>query len=93
MDDEMRFTLIRIFNMLFNIMEAAILIDIVLSFIGRGMRNSFTELIKTITEPLLAPGRRIQEMIMPGLMIDFSPILAFFLISIMRRIVFTLLIW
>lgn len=76
---------------LFNIMEVALLIDILLSFVGRGFENSVTEFIKTITEPLLAPGRRIQEMIAPGLMIDFSPILAFFLISIMRRIVFRLL--
>lgn len=87
----MRYILIRIFNMIFSIMETAILIDILLSFMGRGVHNSFTEIIKTITEPLLAPGRKIQEMIAPGFMIDFSPILAYFLISIMRKIVDKLL--
>lgn len=87
----MRIILFKVFMILFNIMEVALLIDILLSFVGRGFENSVTEFIKTITEPLLAPGRRIQEMIAPGLMIDFSPILAFFLISIMRRIVFRLL--
>lgn len=76
---------------IFNIMEAAILIDVLLSFIGRGFQNSVTEFIKTITEPLLAPGRRIQEMIAPGFMIDFSPLVALILISIMRKIVFLLI--
>ncbi|WP_243105911.1 YggT family protein [Clostridium tetani] len=91
MDDEMRIVLFKMFSIIFNIMEAAILIDILLSFLGRGMRNSFTELVRTITEPLLAPGKKIQEMIAPGLMLDFSPIFAFFIISIMRKIVFLLI--
>lgn len=70
----------------FNVVEWVILIDVILSFIP--MNNTFTQIIRTITEPLLAPGRRIQERILPGLMIDFSPVFALFMIRLLKSLIF-----
>ncbi|MBM7869359.1 YggT family protein [Clostridium pascui] len=83
----MNVILYKIFSLLFVVMEYAIFAEIILSFVMRGVENKFTYFIHSITEPLLAPGRKIQEKIMPGFMIDFSPILALFIISILRQIV------
>ncbi|WP_315114448.1 YggT family protein [uncultured Clostridium sp.] len=74
----------------FNVVEWAILIDVILSFIP--MNNSFTQIIRTITEPLLAPGRRIQELILPGLMIDFSPVFALFMLNILERLILSIIL-
>lgn len=87
----MNYILYKIFSLLFVIMEYAIFAEIILSFVMRGVENKFTYFLHSITEPLLAPGRKIQEKIMPGLMIDFSPIIAFFIISILRKITFSLI--
>ena len=83
--------LYKVFSLLFVVMEYAIFAEIILSFVMRGVENKFTYFIHSITEPLLYPGRKIQEKIMPGLMIDFSPIVAFFIISILRQITFSII--
>ncbi|MPM63103.1 hypothetical protein SDC9_109983 [bioreactor metagenome] len=83
----MNVILYKIFSLLFVVMEYAIFAEIILSFVTRGVENKFTYFLHSITEPLLAPGRKIQEKIAPGFMIDFSPILALFIISILRQIV------
>lgn len=87
----MNYILFKIFSLLFVVMEYAIFAEIILSFVMRGVENKFTYFLHSITEPLLAPGRKIQEKIMPGFMIDFSPIIAFFIISILRKITFSLI--
>lgn len=87
----MNYILYKIFSLLFVVMEYAIFAEIILSFVMRGVENKFTYFLHSITEPLLAPGRKIQEKIMPGLMIDFSPIIAFFIIAILRKITFSLI--
>lgn len=81
------------FNILFEVIEFSICIDALLSWIPMANNSIFSDVLHTITEPFLKPGRKIQEMIMPGLMIDFSPIIAFLIIGILRRIVYTLLIF
>lgn len=88
----MNYTLIKIINICFNVAEWAILIDVLLSYVPMGRENSITQLVHAITEPLLAPGRKIQEKIIPGLMIDFSPIFAFLILYILRRIVFFIIL-
>lgn len=88
----MNYTLFRIINICFNVAEWAILIDVLLSYVPMGRENSITQLVHTITEPLLAPGRKIQDKIMPGLMIDFSPVFAFLILYILRQIVYTIIL-
>lgn len=57
----------------------------------QGRQNGVTQFLKVFTEPLLAPGRKIQEKIVPGLPIDFSPVLALLILSILSNVVATLL--
>ncbi len=63
--------LVQILQIALNIVTFAILIRVILSWVYR-KSNSFTRLILTFTEPILAPARRL----IPTLGgIDFSPIL------------------
>ncbi|WP_034868815.1 YggT family protein [Clostridium lundense] len=87
----MNYTLIRIINICFSIAEWAILIDVLLSYVPMGRENSVTQLVHAITEPLLAPGRKIQERIIPGLMIDFSPVFALLILYVLKRIVYSII--
>ena len=77
--------------LLFRFLEAAIILDVILSWVMPGRGNAFTDLLHVFTEPFMRPGRMIQQKIMPGLALDFSPIIAFFIIDIVRGIVFTII--
>ncbi|MEW9093663.1 MAG: YggT family protein [Clostridiaceae bacterium] len=74
----------------FNIVEWAIIIDVILSFAP--MNNSFTQILRTITEPLLIPGKRIQERLLPGLMIDFSPVFALLMINLLESLLLSIIL-
>lgn len=87
----MIYTLGVAFSLLFRLIEAAILVDVVLSWIMPGKRGGLIDLLHVFTDPFMMPGRRIQEKLMPGLMIDFSPIIALLILDILRKIVFTIL--
>lgn len=87
----MIYTLGVAFSLLFRLIEAAILVDVVLSWIMPGKRGGLIGLLHVFTDPFMIPGRRIQEKLMPGLMIDFSPIIALLILDILRKIVFTIL--
>lgn len=78
-------------SLLFRLIEGAILIDVILSWIMPGKSNRFIEFLHIFTEPFMAPGRKIQEKIMPGLMIDFSPIIALFILDILQRVIYSIL--
>jgi len=72
-------------SLLFRFLEGAIFLDVILSW------NSFVNLLHVFTEPFMRPGRKLQQKLIPGLMIDFSPIIAFIIIDIIRGIVFSIL--
>lgn len=61
----------------------SILIVIVASFVAQGRSHPALNLLQQITEPLLAPARRLLPT-MGGL--DFSPILVFLLLGVVERI-------
>lgn len=82
----MTFILIKAFNLLFNLLEFFILIDVVLSWVYRG-RNNITDIIHIFTEPFLRPGRKIQDRFIPNTPLDFSPIIAIFIIWILRNVI------
>ena len=83
--------LVTALSLLFRFLEAAIILDVILSWVMPGRGNAFTDLLHVFTEPFMRPGRMIQQRIMPNLPIDFSPIIAFFIIDIIRGIVFTII--
>lgn len=78
-------------SLLFRLLEAAILVDVVLSWIMPGKRGGLIDLLHIFTDPFMIPGRRLQEKLMPGLMIDFSPIIALLILDILRKIIFSIL--
>ena len=78
-------------QMIFNLLELAIFIEVVLSWVYRGGSNQYIELLHKITEPLLEPGRKIQERYLNNMMVDFSPIIALVILMFLRRIVFWIL--
>jgi YggT family protein len=83
--------LYRLFDLIFNVLEFAIFVEVVLSWVYARRTNQYIELLHKVTEPLLEPGRRIQSKYFNNTMIDFSPIIALFLLMILRRIVFFIL--
>lgn len=78
-------------NMLFNILEYAIFIDVILSWVYKGRGNVFIDILHIFTEPFMAPARKIHEKFVPSTMLDFTPIIAYFLIVVLRYIVIAVL--
>jgi YggT family protein len=78
-------------DILFRILEYAIFIDVILSWVYRGRGNAFINLLHTFTEPFMAPARKLQEKLMPAMMLDFSPIIAYFILNILRNISYAVL--
>jgi len=78
-------------NILFNVLEYAIFIDVILSWVYRGRGNTLIDILHIFTEPFMAPARKIHEKLIPSTMLDFSPIIAYFMIVVLRYLVNALL--
>jgi YggT family protein len=66
-----------------------ILIRIVLSWLRISDQNAFTNLVYALTEPILGPIRNVirkSPLGGPGMMLDLSPLAAFFIISLVKDI-------
>lgn len=68
-------------SLVFNILYFLLVIRIILSWVDPDPYNNIVQLIYSVTEPVLAPFRKL-PLIAGGM--DFSPILAFFVIYILR---------
>ncbi len=80
--------LITFFQLLFQILWIAIFGRIILSWIDQGGQWRITQILFEITEPILAPIRRI----MPSMgMIDISPMIAILLLQLLSRVVISAL--
>lgn len=78
-------------SLLFRFLEGAILIDVVLSWVMPGASNRLIDLLHVFTEPFMAPGRIIQQKLLPKFMIDFSPIFALIILDFLERIIFAII--
>lgn len=78
-------------SLLFRFLEGAIFIEVILSWVMPGRSNVFLDFLRIFTEPFMAPGRKIQEKLMPSLMLDFSPIIALFILDILRAVIFSII--
>lgn len=67
-------------------LEILILARTVISFVPSWARTPWGRLISLLTEPILRPLRKRVSVNGPGFGIDFSPMVALFLIDIARRI-------
>ena len=88
----MTFVIIRFLDMLFNILEFAILAECILSWVAPYSQNTFVDIIRSFTRPVLEPCRRLQYRLVPNSPLDFSPIIALFAMDIVKRLVIGILI-
>ncbi|MGQ9824326.1 MAG: YggT family protein [Desulfotomaculales bacterium] len=78
----------RVVNVLFQVYYWLIFIRIVLSFIRHNPYQPLIRFIYEVTEPWLRIFRRF---VPPVGMIDFSPVIAFFALELLRQLVMALL--
>ncbi|AUS96186.1 hypothetical protein CDQ84_04880 [Clostridium thermosuccinogenes] len=76
------------FDLLLAFIEYAILARVLLSWFPISRDNQFIRLLYQITEPILAPVRNLIERTSSGryMMLDFSPIVVFLIIGLIRNI-------
>ncbi|HSH79303.1 MAG TPA: YggT family protein [Herpetosiphonaceae bacterium] len=75
--------LLTFFRLLFQILYIAIFVRIIMSWIDQGGQMRITQILHEITEPILAPIRRI----MPSMgMFDLSPMVAIILLQVLQRL-------
>jgi YggT family protein len=71
-------------DVLFTVISYAILARVILSWFPSAANNPIGKFLFEVTEPILGPIRRI----LPSFgMIDFSPIVAFFLLQILQQLI------
>jgi YggT family protein len=76
-------------GLLINFLILLLVIDVILSWIYRG-NNNLVKVIHIFTEPILLPGRKLQEKLLPNIPVDFSPIIAYAILRILEGIISTL---
>ncbi len=75
-------------NILFGLINLAILIRVIISWVQPDPFNPVVRFIYQITEPILLPFRRL---IPPTGGLDFSPLIAFFVLEFLRRFIMRML--
>ncbi|NOZ75922.1 MAG: YggT family protein [FCB group bacterium] len=81
--------MIALIDFLFQILTLALLVRVVLSWIPHDPRNDIIQWLYRLTDPLIRP---FQQLIPPlGMGIDLSPLLAFFALGILRKLIIWLL--
>lgn len=85
--------LIKAVDVLFKIMEYAILARVLITWLPIPRDNQIIRLLYQITEPILGPVRNIVNKSALGrnMMIDFSPVIAFLIIGLVRNIIIEIL--
>lgn len=74
--------LYRILSLLLWILEIAIIARALISWFDRGMQNPISQLLVQVTEPIIAPIRRVLP---TAGSLDFSPIVAILAIFVLQR--------
>ncbi len=80
--------LIQSIDTLFKIMNVLLIIRVILSWIPHDPFNRLISIVNQLTDPILSP---IKRLLPPLGGIDFSPILAFFLLEIIKTMLIQLL--
>lgn len=77
----------------FRVVYVVLLIRIILSWLTMGRENRLMELLYAITEPILAPIRKLvnrSPLGGPGMVLDFSPMIAILLLFVAEGILVSL---
>ena len=83
--------MINLINTIFNVLYYAIIIEVILSWVYSNRTNQYIELLHKVTNPLLQPGRKIQDRFFNNMIIDFSPMIALFILMVLKQIMFSIL--
>ena len=89
----MFYTIILALNYVLLFIQYAILVRAVISWLPVSRNNSLVRLLFQITEPVLAPIRNLisRSTAGRGFMFDFSPVITFIIIGIIRNILFRII--
>jgi YggT family protein len=74
-----------ILNLLFTVLSLAVIARALLSWFDPGMRYPISQLLVDLTEPIIAPIRRVVPPV--GGMIDLSPLIALILLQVIERVI------
>ncbi|MGC8786538.1 MAG: YggT family protein [Anaerolineae bacterium] len=81
-------SLYRLINLVFWLLDLAILLRVLFSWINPDPGNALVHLVYQVTEPILAPLRRV---IPPFAGLDITPIIALFLLELLQRLLVSLI--
>ena len=81
------YTILIIVNKSVEVFNILLLIRVVLSWLPMG-QNALTRAVYSVTEPILEPIRRTTYPLLGNIPLDISPIIAYFLMQLIRNIVF-----
>lgn len=84
----MAYSVLMVLDTLFDVLGLAIIIDCVASWMPQFQDNKVVRVIHDFIYPILEPLKRLQDKLIPGLPMDFSPIIAFALLNMIRKILF-----
>ncbi|MCX7923241.1 MAG: YggT family protein [Clostridia bacterium] len=78
----------RAISTLLTVLEWAIFLRVIISWLPIPRDNQFIRILYQFTEPILGPIRSIinRSSLGRGMMIDFSPIIAFLLIGVLQNV-------
>jgi YggT family protein len=90
------YALYKAIDLVLKIFEAALVVRVLVSWLPVSRDNKLIDLLYTITEPVLGPIRRMLERssLMNSSvfsMMDFSPVVAFILIGVLRNVIIMIL--
>lgn len=78
-------------KILFQLIEFLIIIRILMSFMNINPNNPIGQIVYELTDPILAPAKALLTLVGLNLgMLDFSPILAMFILRGILKLVFNL---
>lgn len=85
----LKFLLVRTIQGMSRLFYILILIRCLLSWLPIDRRNKFVDLIYTLTEPVLAPIRRLfdRSPLGGGIGLDFSPVIAILLVELLCNLI------
>ena len=86
--------LISAVNRFFDVVTILLFIRVILSWFPMAANNRFGEMLFMLTEPILQPIRNLvhrSPLGGPGMIIDFSVIIAFILLNVLRNIIVSVL--
>ncbi|MGL4569722.1 MAG: YggT family protein [Clostridium sp.] len=79
--------LVYLVSSIFRVMELAIVLECILSWVIQDRSNGIMAILQSFTEPILRPFRYLQGRLLGNVPIDISPIFAIVALNILKPIV------